>query len=67
MITQTDIETIYREDQQRPYYSIQGGRRIKRLSRLEKQEEWIWGHFQEALANALKEINVTGMHSTRVS
>jgi len=53
MSTAQQIIRVYREDQRRPYYSLQGGTRPRRLSRAEQRKRWIWGHFQEALRRAL--------------
>jgi hypothetical protein len=58
MITQSDIESVYRQDLRQPYYSIQGGRSIEHKSRLEIRREWIWGHFAEALDKALSKSNI---------
>ena len=55
MSTAAQIAQVYREDQRHPYYSLQSGRRPERMTRRERRQRWVWGHFQNALRKALVE------------
>jgi hypothetical protein len=53
MISEEQVQQVYREDQRYPYYSLQGGRRARRLEREQRRRQWIWGHFRHELERAL--------------
>lgn len=53
MSSHQQIMSVYREDQRHPYYSLQSGRTRVWMDRQERRSQWIWGHFQRALEQAL--------------
>ncbi len=57
MSTHAQVMKAYREDQKRPYYSLQKGKPKSRLqlapARLYvSNPKWRWGHFQAAIGRA---------------
>jgi len=61
MSTHSQIMQVYRQDQRRPFYSLNGGRdrSARKLNDFARGQSyhgrrWTWGHFPAALEKALR-------------
>jgi hypothetical protein len=60
-----DIREVYLADKRHPFYSLQGGKQndsVKHDPIKEIRNKWIWGHFTDALKNALEHPIKAGAH-----